>query len=348
MASSLLDRPPVTDLDRFVDITRREFVIGVSLAGLLTLPACGDDADGDEEDGTGSGTRTFVDSTGTAVEVPDRPQRIVATHDESGGAQLLAAGAPVVGMASRDGELLPSFAEFFDVDGITLTGEHFEPNLEVVAELRPDLIVHAAYDGEITLEPEVVARLREIAPVVGIDTFRPIDEVMADIGELIGGASADQLAAQRAELDAAVEELRGALGPDPAAVTGSFVISFQGVLEAWGPSVLGPTNLLSQAGIGWVPLMVEADLPENGGYIPDVSFERIPEMSADLVLVETSFGAGEIMDHPLFRALPAAQAGQVIEIDSSLLSDLHYPGLIAMTRYLTDQISAMDLRSDLV
>jgi len=74
----------------------------------------------------------------------------------------------------------------------------------------------------------------------------------------------------------------------------------------------------------------------------------IPEFSADLLLVDTSFGGDVVLDEPLFRALPAAQASQVIEFDSNALTDTHYPGVIAIAEFLIDQIGALDLRTDLV
>ncbi|HWM22933.1 MAG TPA: hypothetical protein VNO51_24790 [Ilumatobacteraceae bacterium] len=117
---------------------------------------------------------------------------------------------------------------------------------------------------------------------------------------------------------------------------------------AWGPSTLGATNILTRVGVTWAPIMLEADQPANGGYLAEISLERIPEFSADLILVDTSFGGDVVLDEPLFRALPAAQASQVIEFDSNALTDTHYPGVIAIAEFLIDQIGALDLRTDLV
>ena len=38
----------------------------------------------------------------------------------------------------------------------------------------------------------------------------------------------------------------------------------------------------------------------------------------------------------------------MIEFDSTELTDTHYPGVIAITKYLTEQTSARTLRTDLV
>lgn len=324
--------------------TRREFLAMMAAAGLLA--ACGDS--GANGGATAPKTRDFVDVTGTPVKVPDQAKRIVATNDQNAGAQLLSLGAPVVGIASRDGVLDPSIAAYFDAEDIELVGEHFEPNVEAIVALRPDLIVHEGYEGKVTLPGEAMEQLQKVAPVVGIDVFRPIDEVMADFAELLGGGATARLDQQKAELAEATEELRAVLGDRWSEVSASFLISSGGTLEAWGPTTLGATNLLDGLGVTWVPIMLEAEKPENGGYLAELSEERLPEFSADLVMVDVSFGGEVILDHPLFKALPATGAGQVIEFDTSELTDTHYPGTVAIARYLTEQVAAMDLRTDLV
>jgi iron complex transport system substrate-binding protein len=325
------------------DVTRREFLSGVAAAMLLA--ACGPTDDDDTSEP--AATRMFVDVTGTAVEVPNRARRIVATNDQNAGAQLLSLGAPVVGIASRDGVMDPSITAYFDVGDVTLVGEHFAPNVEAVVELRPDLIVHEGYEGAVTLEPSALRQLQAIAPVVGIDTFRPIEESMADFAQLLGPGATAVLDQQQAQFADALADLQSVLEERWSDVTASLFVMNEGALEAWAPDALEPGDILSRIGVGWVPLMVEAALPANGGYIPGISLERIPEFSADLLLVDTAFGGDRILQHPLFRALPAAKAGQIVELDTSLAAG-HYPGYIAFAQSLTERVGAMELRTDLV
>lgn len=114
-------------------------------------------------------------------------------------------------------------------------------------------------------------------------------------------------------------------------------------VEAWAPDSLEPADILSRVGVTWVPPMLEAALPANGGYLSGISFERIPEFSADLLLVDTAFGGGRILRHPLFRALPAAREGQGVQRGGG-----HYPACTAIARSLAERGGAMDLRTDLV
>jgi ABC-type Fe3+-hydroxamate transport system substrate-binding protein len=324
------------------DLTRREFLAFVAAGAALA--ACG--APG-EEPAAEPRTRTFIDVTGEGVRVPNRAARIVATNDQNAGAQLLSLEAPVVGIASRDGVMDPSITAYFDVDDVALVGEHFEPNVEAIAALRPDLIVHEGYEGEITLEPGTLAQLRALAPVVGIDTFRPIEDSMGDIARLLGPGATALLDQQQAAFASVLTELEAVLGERWHEVTASLFITNGDVLEAWAPDALEPGDILSRVGVSWVPLMVEAGLPANGGYLQDISLERIPEFSADLLLVDTAFGGGRILRNPLFEALPAARVGQVIELDSRLAAG-HYPGYLAIARELIERVGAMDLRTDLV
>ena len=67
--------------------------------------------------------------------------------------------------------------------------------------MKPDLIVHEGFDGATTLQPATLTALQKIAPVVSIDAFRPIDEVMADYAALLGGGAIASLDQLQAELD---------------------------------------------------------------------------------------------------------------------------------------------------
>lgn len=87
--------------------------------------------------------------------------------------------------------------------------------------------------------------------------------------------------------------------------------------------------------------------PELGVATSPVLEERLPELSADPVMVDVSYEGEAILDHPLFQALPAAAAGQVVEFDTSELTDTYHPGTIAIARYLKEQV-AMDIDTALV
>ena len=293
------------------------------------------------------GTREFIDVTGQPVRVPDRPERIVAIHDINAGAQVLALGGPLVGITSRSDGIRPDLTRYFDLSGVEDVGLTYELDLEAIVALAPDLIVGEGYDGMVGGADEaVLERLRELAPVVGIDTFRPVEEVMADYAALLGPAAQVDPEAERRAFEADLSELQAVLGDGWEEVMASLVSTNTGGLEAWGPTALVPTDVLSRMGVSWVPLMEEAWKPGHSGYIGDVSMERLAEFSADLVLVQTAYEA-EILEDPLFQALPAVRAGQVIEL-SEPFAGTHYPNYRYVVGLLRDTLAGLDLRTDLV
>jgi iron complex transport system substrate-binding protein len=288
------------------------------------------------------GLRPFVDVTREAVCVPEVPQRIVAIHDINAGAQVLSLGGPLAGMASREEGFRNDVSRFFDLDGVVDVGTVYEPNLERILALQPDLIVHEGFDGQVFLiEENTLSALRAIAPVVAIDPFRPVEAVMADYQELLGEAATVSLDEQEATFAALLAEIEGVLGDDWARVTTSLVdVTAEGTLQAWGPTALVPLDILTRAGANWVAIQQEAGLEENGGYLGDVSLERIDEFNADLTLLDVRF-APDIVDNPLYQQLTAVRAGQVIVLDEPF-SGTHYPNYIAVAERLLEALTALD------
>jgi iron complex transport system substrate-binding protein len=336
--------PVAPDLDIVDAATRREFLAMLAAAGLLA--ACGDGGGGDGA-APGGATRPFVDETGATIQVPDRPRRIVAIHDINAGGQLLSLGAPVVGISSRDDGFRRDITRYFDLDGVADVGLTYEPNLEAIAALEPDLIVGEGFDGGgMGFDQSLQSSLEAIAPVVYIDTFRPVEEVMADFAELLGGGAVARFDQQKAELDGKVAELRAILGDRWDEVTASLIALNVNGLEAWGPTSLPELDLLTRVGAGWVPLQIEADQDPNGGYIGGISTERLPEFSADLIVVQTAYGA-EILDDPLYQALPAVQRGQVIEMAEPTAGS-HFTNYRYVAGLLIDVLQSMTIDTTIV
>lgn len=140
MSTGLLDRPPAPIED---DLTRRRLFTGAgALAVGWALAGCSTDGTSLGEEAPA--TRTFVDGLGRSIQVPDRPQRIVALNDGNGGAQILSLGLPLVGLTTRGGVLDPANVGMAGSDvlvGVTPVGDYAEPDVEAIATLRPDLIV---------------------------------------------------------------------------------------------------------------------------------------------------------------------------------------------------------------
>ncbi|MFW5709504.1 MAG: DUF2218 domain-containing protein [Chloroflexota bacterium] len=116
--------------------------------------------------------------------------RVVTIHDINAGAQILSLGGPLVGMASREGNFRTDVARYFDLEGIVDVGSVYEPNLERILELQPDLIINRGFDGQVfLLDNEMLATLQSITPVVVIGAFQPVKEVRANYHELLSEAA---------------------------------------------------------------------------------------------------------------------------------------------------------------
>lgn len=124
--------------------------------------------------GNAGGRRVFVDATGAGVALPAAVRRVVGT-DPAVGALLRDLGAPVVGCAG-------------EVDGLASVGEPGRPDPAAVAAQRPDVIVAGASDRVLHLDEPLVAALRRVAPVLGVDVDRPA-AAAADLRALIGSVT---------------------------------------------------------------------------------------------------------------------------------------------------------------
>lgn len=294
-------------------------------------------------------THTFIDVYGKVREVPTHPERIVAIHDYNGGAQLLSLGAPVIALPTRGGDIDAAMRNWFDLDGVTTVGEYYEPDIEAILALEPDLIVGEGWNGQGMdqwMDEGVQERLEAIAPVVYIDTFRDVDVVMLDVAHLLGPDYLEVYAKQKAEFETLVEELRAVLGDDWSKITASYVArhATNGLLQTAGPGGSAITAILSRMGVNWVPLVLQAGSPANGGFLGQISNERIREFDADLLYVD-AYWDQTLLEDPLFQSLEVVKQGQVIvgrQSDGSFWGS-HYPNYMRATRFLIEKLKELQL-----
>lgn len=272
---------------------------------------------------TPPGTRLFTDVRGEPIEVPAEPQRIVAIHDSNGGVQVLELGGELLGFPTRGGQISPEIADRHDLAAVTLVGDTYEPDVEVIAGLEPDLIVGEGYAGDgmnAFMGEGIEDALQQIAPTVYIDVFRPVEEVMADFAELLGGDAVQRYGQLRTEyadsLDGYHDQLTGSDGLSAVCVQHKA----DSAIDLWGANALPVTATLTRLGVRQPPITEAADTEENGGYLGGVSLEQIPELSADVIFVERAQGtehSDDYSDNPLWQGLPAVQAEQVVNTDAT-------------------------------
>jgi iron complex transport system substrate-binding protein len=181
------------------DVTRRDLLAALAAAGLLT--ACGAPPTGAPP----AATRTVTDPAGRRVDIPADPRRVVALDPNRVITDLVALGVVPVGATTNTANPGAGFAETLgpEAGGVVPVGTTGSADLERVAALTPDLILHATDYQEIPVD-----RLAAIAPVVtypraptgpaGEVAYLDVQRAGGNIGVAGVRLALDDLAARRA------------------------------------------------------------------------------------------------------------------------------------------------------
>lgn len=285
-------------------------VAGLALA--VGLGACGSTGSGQDTDAGAEATagfpRSITHDKGT-TEIKKKPERIVAL-DNSLVEAVVALERPLVGgIASyRNQKTFPDYLGDAVKDTKDI-GPLDNPNLELIASLRPDLIVSATVRHDALYD-----KLSAIAPTVFVKTTGPI---WKDNITLLGKALGEE--AKATQKLSEYEERARTIGAAVNAKAGDPTISIVRFVD-------GPTRLMARASfIGIV--LADAGLKRPAAqdkeiFAEEISEERIELADADHIFV-TMYAGGE--DHkarfeanPLWQRLSAVQGKRVHEVADEL------------------------------
>ncbi|MDO8362557.1 MAG: ABC transporter substrate-binding protein [Actinomycetota bacterium] len=284
--------------------------IAALTAALLTTAACGDDTANGGAGATttagGAGTSAPTTDPGTDGTEPmgDMPMAIISlapTHTET----LFAIGA---------GDQVIAVDEFSNYPAEALAKPHelsgYEPNVEAIAALNPDLVVLS--DAAIQPQLESLGIAVWVGPAAATfdDVYAEIEQLGAATGHV---AEAAELVAQmQADIAAAVAgapvpaeplSLYHELDPTYYSVTSATFIGQ--VYE-----LFGLTNI--------------ADGAEAGNDYPQLSAEYIIDAAPDLVFLADTKCCGEsaetVSGRPGWNAIPAVANGHVVAMDDDISS----------------------------
>lgn len=193
-------------------------------------------------------------------------------------------------------------------DGATVIGTLFEPDLEALSALAPDLIIVGARSAAKTDAVSQVAQTLDMT-IDGEDLFAKTKQRLSTYGDLFG---------RKAEADAIAGELDARLAAAKAAVAGkgrALIVMTNGPkVSAYGPG----------SRFGWVhaaldlqPVIAKIDAATHG---EAVSFEFIREANPDWLLVldrAAAVGSNEqaarvTLDNELVLETTAWKKGQVV------------------------------------
>lgn len=240
------------------------------------------------------------------VEVPVNPERVVVLFYIG---DVLSFGMTPVGYSSiYDGAAFEE--ELTDNTGL---GSWFEPNLEAVLDLNPDLIIMP--DNE-----KLYLQLEKIAPTIVLTLAMPLDQRLMKIGEVLGkekeakellNSFHTKVEDSKKKLqdagifDKTVSIMEGGKGMMSVVTSYGFGRGSQIIYEYLG--MKGPESIRQE---------LEAGKDKDNAM--DVSLEKLPDYAGDYVFRSSYEGMEDLTSHPVWNSIPAVKEGRLIEIDFGL------------------------------
>ncbi|NUP68340.1 MAG: ABC transporter substrate-binding protein [Nonomuraea sp.] len=302
-------------------LARRGFLAATAgLAAALTLSACGGGTEATSGGGASAAPAssaaaqswTFTDDRDKKLELPKRPQRIVAQVGSAAalwdfGVRPVAVFGPhKLADGSRDPQV--GNVDITKVEGLGNVWDEF--NVEKYISLQPDLLVSNMYEkGTLWYVPEKSKdTIEQVAPTAGIMlTGKSATDVIGKYEELAKSLGADLqgVPEAKARVEAATKELAG--------FKDLKILMMSGGADAmW---VVNPPEYpdivhLTANGLD----IVKPDKVDEGGFFQTLSWENADTYDADVILYDTrtqSLKPEEMMKKPTFAKLPAVKAGQL-------------------------------------
>lgn len=279
---------------------------------MLTLVACGGQP---EPTNTGSITQnlTFIDATHTTITLPKQPARIVCLVSlcEDILAEL---GLTPVAVNDTFGQNPAFFGEAAQKIAV-IGGPFFNPNVEDIAKVTPDLVI-----GLANVHESLRDALKPIAPLYIMNPATYNDSIfyLKDIGRLTGRSTQANAAAQRFLHKLATYKAKSPDNTSALLIYGSDV-NFNIFTQASLPG-----GLLAQVtpypwpapGAGAAPAS-----DHEPGAIP-YSLEKIVAVNPDVLFIASlTFAAGtqslskQLASSPVWSQLKAVKNHQVYEVD---------------------------------
>ncbi|GIH94457.1 ABC transporter substrate-binding protein [Planobispora siamensis] len=303
-------------------LSRRGFLAAGLGATLLTLTACGQGEQTAAPAGTASssapaaGPWSFTDDRGKKLELPKRPERIVAQIGAAAvlwdfGVRPIAVFGP---HKLQDGSKDPQIGAV-DLSQVQTLGNVWDEfNVEKYISLQPELLVSGMYNGNtLWYVPEKsTATIEQVAPTLGVKLYgRTIPELIAKYGEVAASLGADLNAPAVTEAKAKFEAASKALVTPEAKQLKILVM-------AGGPESLWVAHFKDHIDVGYMKeLGLDVVVPEKvdeAGYWETLSWENADKYEADVILADAraqSMKVEEMKKKPTFAKLPAVKAGQV-------------------------------------
>ncbi len=293
-------------------------VASVLLALAIVLAGCGSNANDKTNAGASASGGQASDDVRTIAhamgETPIKgvPQRVVILTNEGTEALLALGVKPVGAVKSWTGN--PWYEHIAaDMEGVEVVGEESQPNIELIASLKPDLII-----GNKLRQEKVYDQLKAIAPTVFSETLRGAwqDNFMLYADALGKKAEGEKVIADYA---ARIEDFKAKAG-DKLNQSVSVVRFMAGKTRIY----------LEDTFTGITFSKIGIKRPENQKYkdtfVEEITKERLPEVDADMLFYftyETGDGKAtemekEMLSDPLWQSLSVVKNGKAIRVSDAI------------------------------
>jgi iron complex transport system substrate-binding protein len=278
---------------------------------VAVLASCGSSGT-DRADGA---SWTFTDGRGEEIALDHTPTRVVA--QSSIAAALTDLGVEVVGtfgpLTLPDGSVDPQAAGLDPekVTDVTGGGEYGTLDVEVLAELDPDLVITNMYQKPELwyMDDKTADKVAKLAPILaidyqGLDLVETLDAVEKVAGRLGADLDSEQAVAARRDFADASARLTS-VGAELGDRTVLPLSTTPDLLYAGDPAQFPDIAYYQSIG-----LPVEKVTPSKNSYWDELSWEQSDKYDADIVLWDDRIGeAGlaELKKQPVFGTTTAAK-----------------------------------------
>lgn len=317
----------------------------VLLALAVVVSGCGQSGSNNSKENASSTTDAGASSTAEErvithamgeTKVEGTPARIVVLTNEGTEALLALGVKPVGAVKSWTGD--PWYEHIkADMEGVTVVGDESQPNMELIASLKPDLII-----GNKLRQEKVYDQLKAFAPTVFSETLRGAWQTNFKLyAEAIGKkAEGDKIIA---DYDSRAADFKSKAGEKLNQKVS--VVRF----------MAGKTRIYLEdtfTGIAFSKLGIER--PDNQKYkdtfVEEITKERLPEVDADMLFYftyETGDGKAtemeqEMMKDPLWQSLQVVKNNKAIRVSDAIWNTAG--GVIAANLMLDEIYKIYDIK----
>ncbi|MDR6882935.1 Fe(3+) dicitrate ABC transporter substrate-binding protein [Bacillus sp. 3255] len=248
------------------------------------------------------GKITVQDAAGT-LELPKKPERIVAM--EFGFTDILVTlGVQPVGVADDNSPDLLMDSVKSQLASYKSVGSRYEPNIELIASLKPDLII-----ADMNKHKNAIPQLKGIAPVLVLDDFQAdYNQMLKNVGIIAKAVGKEEEGKKRlAEHQNKVETLKKKLGSTNLRVL---------------PAVVNPKGFFAHSDHAYsgsyLAMLGYTDPVKNAAAYPQITLEQLVEANPQVLFLmptEKETIVQQWETNPLWQKIDAVANKKVFTVE---------------------------------